>query len=122
MARKVINCAPVPEIEIITAEGDKTLLRFDILMLQELQAEAGSLTGALEKGMGELAALIIYAGSKNQDGNMTLDKARKMVACMSLQNITDIVDEFAESMGAVAKEEQMDFAKKVMAQFLGKMK
>lgn len=118
MARKVINCAPVTEIEIITAEGDSTLLRFDILMLQELQTEAGSLTEAAKKGIGELAALVLYAGGKNQDETMTLEKAQRMVVCMPPQNVTDIVNEFSESMGALGKEEQMELAKKAMAQFL----
>ena len=118
MARKTITCAPVTEIEIITAEGDSTLLRFDILMLQELQAEAGSLTEAAQKGIGELAALVLYAGGKNQDETMTLEKARRMVVCMHPQNVNDIVDEFAESMGTVIKEEQREAAKKMMAQFL----
>lgn len=118
MARKVINCAPVTEIEIITAEGEGTLLRFDILAFQELQSIAGSLTEAAQQGIGELAALIIYASGKNQDENMTVEKARKMVVCMPPQNVNEIVDEFAESMGAVVKEEQKEAAKKMMAQFL----
>lgn len=123
MARKVINCAPVTEIEIITAEGDSTLLRFDILMLQELQAIAGSLTEAAQQGIGELAALVLYAGGKHQDESMTLEKARTMIVCMPPQSVTAIVDEFAEAMGAVVKEEQKEAAKKLMAQFLeGKMK
>lgn len=118
MARKVINCAPVTEIEIITAEGERTLLRFDILALQELQSMAGSLTEAAEQGVGELAALILYAAGKHQDETMTLEKARRMVVCMHPQNVNDIVDEFAESMGTVIKEEQREAAKKAMAQFL----
>jgi len=118
MARKVINCAPVSEIEIITAEGESTLLRFDILALQELQAIAGSLTEAAQQGIGELAALILYAAGKHQDETMTLEKARKMVVCMAPENVNDIVDEFATSMGAVVKEEQREAAKKLMAQFL----
>lgn len=123
MAKKVINCAPVTEIEIITAEGDSTLLRFDILMLQELQSAAGSLTEAAQKGIGELAAFILYAGGKHQDETMTMEKAKQMVVCMSPQNVMDIVSEFSESMGAMGKEEQMELAKKAMAQFLeGKMK
>ena len=123
MARKVINCAPVTEIEIVTAEGETTLLRFDILMLQELQAEAGSLTEAAQKGIGELAALVLYAGGKHQDESMTLEKARRMVVCMPPQSVTEIVNEFSESMGAMGKEEQLELAKKVMAQFLeGKTK
>ena len=118
MARKKINCAPVTEIELITAEGETTLLRFDILMLQELQTEAGSLTEAMKKGIGELAALILYAGAKNQDESMTLEKARKMIVCMSIESVTEIVSEFSESMGVMAKEEKMELAKKLMAQFL----
>ncbi len=118
MARKKINCAPVTEIELITAEGETTLLRFDILMLQELQTEAGSLTEAMKKGIGELAALILYAGAKNQDESMTLEKARKMIVCMSPKDAEEIVFEFSESMGVMVKEEQMELAKKMMAQFL----
>lgn len=122
MARKVINCAPVTEIEIITAEGDSTLLRFDILMLQELQAISGSLMEAAQKGIGELAALILYAGGKHQDETMTLEKARQMVVCMPPDAVETIVDEFSESMGKVIKEEYKEIAKKMMAQFLEKMK
>ena len=122
MARKTIKCAPVSEIEIITAEGETTLLRFDILMLQELQSEAGSLMEATKKGIGELAALVVYAGAKNQDASMTMEKARKMIVCMNPLEVQEIVNEFSQSMGVVADGELQDAAKKVMAQFLARMK
>ena len=122
MARKVINCAPVTEIEIITAEGDSTLLRFDILMFQELQNEAGSIVEATQFGIGELAALVLYAGAKHQDATMTLEKARTMVAHMSAQNVLDIVNEFSDSMGIMAEGEMADIAKKALAQFLESMR
>jgi len=122
MAKKVINCAPVTEIEIITAEGESTLLRFDILMFQELQAEAGSIVEATQFGVGELAASIVYAGAKHQDTTMTLEKARVMVAHMSAQNVLEIVNEFSESMGIMEEGEMADIAKKALAQFLESMR
>lgn len=118
MARKTIKCAPVSEIEIITVEGESTLLRFDILMLQELHNEAGSLMEATKKGIGELAALVIYTGAKNQDADMTLEKARKMIVCMSPLEVQEIVNEFSQSMGVVADSELQESVKKVTAQFL----
>ena len=49
---------------------------------------------------------------------MPLGMEQRMVVCMPPQNVTDIVNEFSESMGALGKEEQMELAKKAMAQFL----
>lgn len=122
MARKVINCTPVSEIEIVTAEGESTILRFDILMFQELQAEAGSIVEATQFGVGELAALVVYAGAKHQDTTMTLEKARTMVVHMSAQNVLDIINEFSESMGVMSEGEMADIAKKALAQFLESMR
>ena len=63
-----------------------------------------------------MAAVIIYAAGKDINKDFDEDKAREIVANMSIENITEIIKTFQESVGVKGGEEE---AKKLLAQILG---
>ena len=116
--RKVINCKPVPELEINIDGGDSVLLRFDVNAVMALQELEGGIAEVLKMKIPEMAATIIYAGAITSTPDFTIEKARQMVAFMAIEDITAIIDEFSNSMGVVKNGESEEYAKKLMAQFL----
>ena len=116
MAKKMI-CKPAPEIEICIDGGDSKLLRFDVQCLAELQETKGGITKLFKMPLPEQAALIVYAAGKNHNDNFTLDDARKMIACMDIESIKEILTTFGESAGTTS-DVSNDFVKKVLAQML----
>lgn len=119
--KKVLCCKPAPELEICVDGGDSVLLRFDISSVMALQEVEGGIMRLMEKPVPELAAIIIYAAAKSNNDNFTLDKAKQMVAFMSVSDVSEIINTFSESMGIDENEANKDLAKKLMAQFLQKM-
>lgn len=116
--RKVMACKAAPEIEISIDGGASVLLRFDISAISVLQEMEGGIAGIFSKSFPEMAACLVYAGGANNNSNFTLEDARRLVSCMSVANINDIVLEFSESLGIEQNEAQKEISKNLMAQFL----
>lgn len=114
MAKKTMVCKTAPEIELCFDGGEAILLRFDIRCLANIQALDGGLAGFLKKGVAEMAASVVYAAGKDLNENFDENKARELIANMSIDNITEIIKTFEESVGSTSEEE----AKKLMAQLL----
>lgn len=121
MSKKIV-CKPAPEIELQYTDGageEKTLLlRFDVLAIEELQEEEGGITEVLKKKFSEMCATLIYVAAKNNNDNFEREDARRLVACMSLPDLQDIVESFTESFGTEAIELNKEYSKNLMAQFL----
>lgn len=117
MAKKVMTCKAAPEIELQFDGGESILLRFDIRCLVNMQEVEGGLKEFMKKGIAEMAAAIVYAAGKGINDDYNEEKAREIVSNMSIQNITEIVKTFEESVGTVGGDEE---TKKLIAQILGK--
>lgn len=114
MAKKIMTCKAAPEIELCFDGGEAILLRFDIRCLSNIQELDGGLAGFLKKGIAEMAASIVYAAGKDINEDFDENKARELIANMSIDNITEIVKTFEESVGSSSEEE----TKKLIAQLL----
>ena len=118
MAKKMI-CKSAPEIEICIEGGASRLLRFDVGCLAEIQEMKGGLTKLFKLSLPEQAATLVYAAGKNHNENFTLEEARKMVSCMDIVSVTEIINTFAESAGTTS-DISNEYAKKLLAQMLSK--
>lgn len=117
MAKKIMTCKAAPEIALQFEGGEEILLRFDIRCLSNIQEVEGGLGAFIKQGIAEMAAAIVYAAGKDINDDFNADKARAIVSNMSIENITEIVKTFEESVGNTGNEE---VAKKLLAQILGK--
>lgn len=116
MAKKIMTCKAAPEIELQFDGGESVLLRFDIRCLAAIQELEGGLKDFLNNPLPEMAAIIVYGAGKDINENFDEQKARGIVSGMSIQNITDIINTFQESVGQNASDEE---SKKLLAQILG---
>ena len=116
MAKKIMTCKAAPEIELQFDGGESILLRFDIRCLSSIQELEGGLKDFLKKGIPVMAAVIIYAAGKDINNSFDQDKAREITANMSIDNITEIIRTFQESVGVKGGEDE---GKKYLAQILG---
>ena len=116
MAKKIMTCKAAPEIELQFDGGEAILLRFDIRCLTNLQELDGGLRELLNKGIAEMAAAIVYAAGKDINDNYDDIRAREIVSNMSIENVTEIVHTFEESIGSSGGDEE---TKKMIAQILG---
>ena len=120
---KKIMCKPTPEIELCIDGGESIILRFDVNALIDLQEMADGLNNVFKQSIPEIVALIIYAGAKNTKKDYTIEDARKLVCGMAPTTLTEIMNEFSESMGVEKSALDGEIAKNLMAQFLSqKMK
>ena len=116
MARKVMQCKSAPEIVLQFDGGEEILLRFDIRCLASIQEHKGGFQNFMKKSLSEMAAVIVYGAGKDINKDFTEKKAREIVANMSIDNVTEIINTFQESVGQNVDD---DTAKKLLAQFLG---
>lgn len=114
--KKIISCKPVDDIELQFNGGESILLRFDVESLMHLQEIEGNLNELFKMPIPEMCALVIYAGAVAHNEGMTKEKAREMVCGMSIDTINAILEEFGASMG----QNNSEYGKKLMAQFLAK--
>ena len=117
MAKKIMTCKAAPEIELQFEGGEAILLRFDIRCLSNIQEVEGGLQAFIKQGIAEMAAAIVYAAGKDINDDFNADKARVIVSNMSIENITEIIKTFEDSVGSKVDDET---AKKILAQLLGK--
>ncbi len=115
MAKKIMTCKAAPEIELQFDGGEVILLRFDVRCLVAIQEHEGGLKNMLKTSLPEMAALIIYGAGKDINDNFDELKARELVSSLSIENITEIVNTFQESVGTPGNGEE---AKKLLAQIL----
>lgn len=124
MAKKII-CKPAPEIELSYQSGDEVknlLLRFDVQAAQVLQEEENGIENVFNKSYSEMCAALIYAAAANNNNDFTKEDAKVLVACMSLDNLAEIVNAFTEGFSSEVKGLQNEYSKKLMAQFLNSRK
>lgn len=99
MSKKIMQCKPAPEIELVTKEGETILLRFNINMWVNLQEGENGLEALKNLSIPETAALIVYAAGKDLNEDFTLEKARLIVSCTDMQIVNEILNTFNESTG-----------------------
>lgn len=116
MAKKIMTCKAAPEIELQFDGGEAILLRFDIRCLATIQEHEGGFKDFLKKSLPEMAAIIVYGAGKDINDGFDEQKARTIISTMSIDNITEIINTFQESVGRNTSDED---AKKMLAQFLG---
>ena len=118
MAKKMI-CKSAPEIELSIDGGESKLLRFDVQCLAELQEIEGGIKSLFKMPIPEQAATLVFAAGKNYNDNFSLEEARKMVSCMDIASVQEIINTFSESTGTTS-EVSNEYAKKLLAQMLRK--
>ena len=117
MAKKMI-CKSAPEIELCMEDGGASkLLRFDVQCLAELQEIKGGIKALFKMSVPEQAAQLVFAAGKNHNENFTLEECRKMVSCMDIASVQEIINTFSESTGS-SSEVSSEYAKKMLAQML----
>lgn len=99
MSKKIMQCKPAPEIELVTEKGETITLRFNINMWVNLQEGDNGLEALKELSVPETAALITYAAGKDINEGFTLEKARELIAFMDMQSVSEIINTFTESTG-----------------------
>ena len=114
MAKKMI-CKSAPEIELCIDGGESILLRFDVQCLANLQEIKGGIKALFKMPIPEQAGQLVYCAGKDHNENFTLEDARKMVACMDITSVTEILNAFSESTGTQVDGE---YEKKMIAQML----
>lgn len=121
MARKRINALEVEEIEL--AFRDKIIvLRFDMESITNFADLEGGYSGLINsKSKTIQCAKIIYAGAKNNNDNFTYEEALNIVSALSPRTITEILQEWGDSMIDANKAGQSELQKKLMSDFLEKM-
>lgn len=117
MAKKIMTCKAAPEIELQFDGGDSILLRFDIKCLTNIQELEGGLQEFVKKNVTEMAVALVYAAGKDNNNNFDEQKACGIIANMSIENITEIINTFQESIGMT--DENNEEIKKYVAQLLG---
>ena len=117
MAKKVMQCKPAPEIELVTEEDETITLHFNINMWVNLQEGENGLEALKELSVPETAALITYAAGKDINEGFTLEKARELIAFMDMQSVSEILNTFNESTG-FDMEKLTDDQKKTILQML----
>lgn len=122
MARKRICTLPVDELDLEFEDGKIITLRFDVeAMINFYDFDDGVASIIEEKSIPKLCAKIIYIGAKNQTTGFTYDDALKITSNLSPITITEIINEFNESMGNAKNGIQSEQQKKLMEDFLIKM-
>lgn len=122
MARKVISCKPAPEIALVFDGGEEILLRFNMNALMAIQELEGGLNNLMTKSIPEMCAVIMYGAGREHNDNFTLEKAREITSELSVDVITQIYEEFTDAMVANNKEQKEELAKKLMAQYLDRLR
>ena len=116
MAKKMV-CKSAPEIELSIDGGESKLLRFDVQCLAELQEIEGGIKALFKMPVPEQAAMLVYAAGKNHNDNFTLEESRRMISCMDIASVQEIINTFSESTGTTSGVSD-DLAKKILAQML----
>lgn len=116
MAKKMV-CKSAPEIELSIDGGESKLLRFDVQCLAEVQEIEGGIRALFKMPIPEQAAVLVYAAGKNHNDNFTLEEARKMITCMDITSVLEIINTFSESTGTTSGILD-DLTKKILAQML----
>lgn len=120
--KKTINVKPVDEIVLQFESGESLTLRFDVEALTHFDDLDGGLKSFFnEDKIPERCAKILYIGTKSSNPNFTYEKARAIVSELSLPTITEIINEFNESMVTTKDGVQSELSKKLIAQFLNKI-
>lgn len=123
MSKRIINVLPVSELELQFEDETKLTLVFDMAAIANFNDLEGGMTAFVkENNIPERCAKIIYIGAKSGDHNFTLEKARTLVSQLSPVTITEIMNEFSESMGVSKNGVQSELQKKLMEEFLKSMK
>ena len=118
MAKKMMACKAAPEIEIAIEDGESVLLRFDIQCISNIQELEGGLQGLMTMKFAEMAATLLFCAAKDNNQEFTMEKAKKIIAFMSIDDVKEIINEFSASIGV--KEGDDEATKKMIAQLLGK--
>lgn len=111
-----MQCKPAPEIELVTEEETITL-RFNVNMWANMQEIEGGLEALKSLSMPEICAVIVLAAGKDNNPDFDLEKARKLVSFLDMENINGIIDAFSDCVGAKL-ENLTDEQKKTMLRFL----
>ena len=122
MAKKIINVKPATEIELQFEEGRSLTLKFDVKALLNFNDLEDGLNGFVkEKSLPIMCAKVIYVGAKANDENFTYDEALKITSELDPGTITDIINEFSDSMGSSKNEVKSEHQKKLTMEFFEKI-
>jgi hypothetical protein len=121
--KKTFSVKPVNEVELRFEDGKSIILMFDVNSLMNFSEIDGGINSILkEKSISELCAKIIFAAGAHYNEGFDLQEARRIVSELDIQTVTDIINEFNQSVGVTQNEVQTELQKKLMAQFLTNLK
>jgi hypothetical protein len=113
---------PVQSLELEFEDGKSLLLTFDMEALYHFYDIGEGISEIIEeKSVPKMCAKIIFASAVYNQPDFTLDQAIALVSNMSPVTITEIINEFTESMGSTKNEVQKELSKKMMEIFLEKL-
>lgn len=121
--KKIVNVKEATELELQFQDGKIINLRFDVSSLLNFNNLDGGLENFFkDASIPEMCAKIVYITGANHNDGLTIDESRKIVSNMDPLTITEIINEFSESMGMAKNELQGELQKKLMTQFLAALK
>ncbi len=120
--KKKICVAPVTEIDLEFTDGKSLTLRFDVEALYRFYDIGDGLKDLIkEKSIPKMCAKIIFSSVTSQT-DFTFEQSLALVSDMSPLTITEIMNEFNESMVNVKSGVQQELQKKMMQEFVKSLK
>lgn len=121
--RKKYAIEPLPEIELQFADGKSIVVIFNAMSFIHMNDEIfenGVDDFITETSAPELCAKLIYAGAVERTPDLTLEKAREIVAGMSLEVMMGVINDFNSSIIKENNQDLKETQKKTMLEFLQK--
>jgi hypothetical protein len=121
--RKIINAKEATELELKFDDEHSLLIVFDTEAISNFELLEGGLNSYMkEDKTPERCAKVIYIGAIARQPEFTLEDARKLVSELSPVTITEILNEFNESIGAsnngVVNEMQKKLLDRIMEKYM----
>ncbi|WP_312373014.1 hypothetical protein [Lachnoclostridium sp.] len=119
--KKTYAVKPKTEIQLQFEDGKNLNITFDAAAVYHLINDfEDGLNESLNTNYTELCARIIYAGSVEHEQEMSIEKARMIVSNLDIETLTDLINDFTDSLGKEKKAEIVEYQKKSMTEFVNK--
>ena len=116
--KKVYSVKPKTEIELQFSDGKALKIVFDARAVYHFSDFGGLESLKDTNNFKEPCALIIYAGSVENNEGITLEIAREIADSLDIDTMLSIINDFTDSLGTVKKEALKEQQKNQMSQFL----
>lgn len=115
--KKVYAVKPTTEIELQFEDGKALKIVFDARAVSHFMDFDGLTALDDTSRYTDICAMIVYAGAVENNEGITLDIAKNIVASLDIETITNIINDFTDSLGTAKKEAIKEYQKNQMSQF-----